>query len=353
MSAPQHIPVNVLTGFLGSGKTTLLKRLLGEPAFDNCAVLINELGEIGLDHLLLDRVENRPENETVVLQNGCICCGVRDDLRQALRDLYDRREQGVIPAFDRVIIETTGLADPMPVLATIDIDPVLRHHYRLGNVVTTIDAVNAQQQQTEHDEWTAQVAVADRLVITKADLADPNRIEAVRSALREVNAPAWICVSSGNVGDADVLLGEDAGAKHIDEKEVRRWFPKGLLNPDSVGARTERLVPWRPPAAAHTPGVSTLALTFDEPLDWVAFGIWLSMLLNSRGADIFRVKGILWLRDADAPIAVHGVRHIVHPPVHLPAWPGDDRQSRLVFIGRLPQRAAVMESLRAFGVCGL
>lgn len=345
LQATPRIPVNVLTGFLGSGKTTLLKRLLGEPAFADCAVMINELGEVGLDHRLLERIDH----ETVVLQNGCICCSVRDDLRQALLELYERRERHRVQAFHRVIIESTGLADPVPVLNTVAGDPVLRHHFRLGNVVTTVDAVNALDQLARQPESRKQVAVADRLVITKADLVDARQLDAVRDALRQINASAWLAVSRDDAGNAQILLTEDLEQSAARIGEVRRWFPTASLAAhDSNAASTRYREFGRAQEASHRADISTLSLTFDEPIDWVDFGIWLSMLVHSRGADILRIKGILNVRGSELPLVIHGVQHMIHAPVHLSAWPDEERRSQLVLIGRLPPRAQIEASLQAF-----
>jgi G3E family GTPase len=341
----QRIPINLLTGFLGSGKTTLLKRLLEESSFAHCAVLINELGEIGLDHRLLERLDH----ETVVLQNGCICCSVRDDLRQALLGLYDRRERHQVPPFDRVIIESTGLADPVPVLNTVAGDPVLRHHFRLGNVVTTVDAVHALDQFAQQAESRKQAAIADRLVITKADLVDAAQLESVQSALRQINGSAWLAVSRDDAGDAQVLLSEDLDQPAARINEVRRWFQRaGIAAAASNTGSGKYRAFGREPEGPHRGDISTHSLTFDEPIDWVAFGIWLSMLMHSRGADILRVKGILNVRGSDLPLVIHGVQHLIHAPVHLSGWPDGERRSQLVLIGRLPPQAQIEASLRAF-----
>jgi G3E family GTPase len=184
--APDLIPVHVITGFLGSGKTTLLRQALASPAFANTAVVVNEFGDIALDHLLLQRVDP----DTVVLQTGCVCCTLRSELGAALRDLYEKRERGRVPPFDRLAIETTGLADPAPLLFTLMADPVLRHHFRLGSVVTTVDAVNGARQLAQHLESVKQVAVADRLVLTKTDLVDRAGIDGVRAAVARYNPTA-------------------------------------------------------------------------------------------------------------------------------------------------------------------
>ena len=176
MAEPVFIPVNLITGFLGSGKTTLLQRLLADPALADTAVLINEFGEIGLDHHLLERIDDT----MVLLQSGCLCCTIRGELSAAIKDLHAKRERGLVPRFRRLVVESTGLADPFPILSTVQADPVLRHHFRLGNVITTVDAVNGMAQLARQPECTKQVAVADRLVLTKTDLADADT--ATRSA---------------------------------------------------------------------------------------------------------------------------------------------------------------------------
>jgi G3E family GTPase len=332
------IPVNVITGFLGSGKTTLLGRLLATTAFADCAVLINELGEIGLDHQLLEHIDQ----ETVLLQNGCLCCSVRSDLQQALVNLHDRRERSDVPQFTRVLIETTGLADPAPVLNTISADSVLRHHYRVGHVVTTVDAVNGLTHLAAHQEARRQVAIADRLVVTKADLVDPVQLEEIERALREFNPAALMAVSSNDVQASQLLLEEDleAGAA---EREVARWFVRQPAeNPDySLLARNRQNL--------HRSDVATLSLTIEPPLNWMEFGVWLTMLLHRHGSKILRVKGILNVVGSEQPVVIHGVQHLVHAPTHLSAWPGGVRMSRLVLIGSLPAKGLIESSLERFG----
>jgi G3E family GTPase len=304
-------PVHVLTGFLGSGKTTVLRHILRSPEFADTAVLINEFGEIGLDHLLVGRLDTAP----VLLESGCICCSIRGDLSQALRDLQARRQNGEIPPFRRVIVETTGLADPVPILATITSDLVLRRHFRLGNVIATVDTVHAERGLTRHGEALKQVAVADALLVTKTDLVSGGQVDRLLRILRRINPAAVVGVAVNGSVDPDLVLRQDREAR-LDEVE-----------------------PWRRPrdAAAvaapdHTTGVSSFVLTHDQPLDWSAFGLWFSLLVHRHGDRLLRVKGILEIEGSATPVAVHAVQHLMHAPEHLLNWPTSARISRLVFI---------------------
>jgi G3E family GTPase len=345
MSRDSRVPVNIISGFLGSGKTSLLQRVLSDPFFANTAVLINELGEIGLDHQLLDYVDE----ETVVLKNGCICCSMREDLQRELLGLDEKRGRGLLPEFTRVMIETTGLADPAPVLNTIMLDRILRHHFRVGVVVTTVDAVHGLGQLARHPESIKQAAVADRLIITKADLVEEAALERLRAVLQEINASALVIVSRNDIGADDVLLDQDAASEHC-AAEVVQWLP---------GRRATGQAADRPPLASltsagkrlgaiHGSRVRTVGLSIEQPLNWIAFGAWLSMLLHSRGGDILRVKGILNIEGSRYPTVIHGVQHLIHPPVHLRAWPTDDRRSQLIFIGDLPPKEMLQASLEVF-----
>lgn len=334
---PAFTPVNLLTGFLGAGKTTLLGALLRSPSLDDTAVLINEFGEVGLDHHLLERIDDT----TVLLASGCVCCTIRGELSEALRTLHRRRERHEIPAFRRVIIESTGLADPLPILTTITADPVLRHHYRLGNVVTVVDAVNGADQLARQPESVRQAAVADRLVISKTDLAPEAVTRALVARLRGLNPSAQLIDPRVEAPDPDALLSRDLSDPSGRNDEARRWFvPAPEIGDASTG--TPAVDPH------HTQGIVSFCLVFDEPLDWTGFGLWLSMLLHCHGARILRVKGLLNVAGEDAPVAVHGVQQLVHAPVHLRAWPDDDRRSRIVFIVQGLERAAIERSLRAF-----
>ncbi len=334
-AAPAFTPVNLITGFLGSGKTTLLRRLLAGPAMARTAVLINEFGEIGLDHDLVERIDDT----MVLLRSGCICCTIRDDLAQSMRALHARRERGEIPAFDRLVVESTGLADPFPILSTLKADPVLRHHFRPGLVITTVDAVNGLAQLGAHIESTRQAAVADRLVLTKTDLADAQTVARLTGPLRRLNPDAPLLRAAEAGFDASALLDDSAPTLSA----------RALLHDTFRSDDPDASAPAR---ASHADRIRSFVLTLDAPLDWTAFGIWLTMLLNRHGGRVLRVKGILNVAGEDAPVAIHGVQHLVHTPVHMAGWPGADRRSRIVFILDGLDPALVQRSLAAFNGLG-
>jgi G3E family GTPase len=329
---PDFTPVDLITGFLGSGKTTLLRRLLADPALADTAVLINEFGEVGLDHLLLERIDET----MVLLQSGCLCCSIREELADAMQNLLARRESGEVPPFRRLVVESTGLADPFPILSTIHAHPVLKHHFRIGNVIATVDAVNAQAQIARQFETVKQIAAADRIVITKTDLTDDKTVEQLRTEIRRINPDAPIWSNGADAVESRLLLSD--------------------VSPVSSRRREKRKVRAEPDGHHHHAeihgDVTSFSVVVDRPIDWIAFGLWLTMLLNRHGAEVLRVKGILNVAGWDRPVAIHGVQHLVHPPEHMKAWPNGDRRSRIVFIVRGLDRKAIERSLAAFNALG-
>lgn len=321
------IPVNVITGFLGSGKTTLLREVLNDPAFSDTAVIVNEFGEVGLDHLLLQQVDEG----VLLLDSGCICCTIRSDLQETIRDLQASAASGKIPSFRRVVVETTGLADPAPIVSTISADPIIRNHFRIGNIICTVDGMNGMQTVKRHEEAEKQLAVADRVLLTKADLVDEQAISSLKGIVGQINPVAPVTLTRGEGFDAEKLFGVDIGQQSERFEETKSWFS----SPQTANHN-------------HTSRTTSFVLTYDKPIDWTAFGVWLTSLLHAHGNNILRVKGILVINESDMPVVIHGVQHVMHPPLHLDAWPSGDKTSRIVFIVRDIDPERIKRSLHIF-----
>lgn len=327
-----RLSLHVLTGFLGSGKTTLLNRLLREPSLADSAILINEIGAVAIDHHLVERIHGGNAMDVVVLKGGCTCCSVRDDLIEALRELYARRAQGALPPFSRAILETTGLADPAPVLFTLACDPVLRHKFEAGSVIATVDAVHGARQLQRYPECRKQIAVADRLMITKTDIANPSTVANLTAELERINPAADILDIQG-VNTFGPLLGT-RDLPELCASAVAQNMGKDL---DVFANR-----------ANHTQDVAALALNLDEPIEWAPFSVWLSLLLHSHGENILRFKALLKVTGSSGPVILDGVHHLVHAPIHLPAWPDGPRASRIVIIAQGFRMQRIESSLRDF-----
>jgi G3E family GTPase len=332
------LPVTLVTGFLGSGKTTLISRLVTHPGMNRAAVIINEIGEIGIDH---DLVTMSSENVTL-LANGCLCCTVRTDLQETLRELFGQRRAGRIADFDRVVVETTGLADPAPVLQTLVSDTLLAAQYRLDGVVTLVDAINGPGQIDQQPEAEKQIALADRILVTKSDLAAPDDIAALSERIGAINGQASIAlVVMGEIDPADIT-GLGLGSTRAGLATLR--FLGEDLNCDT--GEPERYLGTRF-KARHDSKVGTLALRFDTPFTWQAFSAAMELLTSMRGPDMLRVKGIVNV--AGAPVVVQCVQHIFHPPAHLDRWPSADTGTRLVFITRNISAEAIRSLFTAVG----
>lgn len=331
------IKANILTGFLGAGKTSLLNRLLSQPDLDGTAVIINEFGAIGLDHLLVESVDD----DIVLLKSGCICCTIRGDLKDAVLSLFEKRQAGIIAPFDRLVIETTGLADPAPIVATLSADIMLKYHFTMGNIVTVIDVPNGLRNLEHYEASARQVAVADRIVISKTDLASPGEIDTLVQAVARMNPAAEIVLSDDAQDPGSVLLSQDIHDLQSRSSQVRRW----------IAAERFHDHPHTVDDVNRHGTVRSTALTCDHPLNWQKFSLWLSMLVHRHGDRILRIKGVLNIENVATPVVMHGVQHIIHKPVHLDGWANRPPTTSIVLIseGELPN---LQRSFAAFTGCG-
>jgi G3E family GTPase len=316
------------------------------------AVIINEFGEIGLDHLLVEK----SSEDVVLLNSGCLCCTVRGDIVDTLRSLFLRRVKGEIPYFSRAVIETTGLADPAPILHTLMSDPVLMARYALDGVVATVDAVNGAATLDKQPEALKQAAVADRLLLTKTDLAEASAVAALRARLAALNPGAGVFAAAQGEVDPVLLFNlglYDPSTKSVD---VQRWLRDEAFNEaDHDHHHGDHDHGQHGDGAAaldvnrHDERISAFCITRDKPISWAALSNWLDALATMRGDDLLRVKAIVALSDRpEQPVVLHGVQHVFHPPVLLPEWPSEDRRTRMVFITRDMPREAIEKTLVAF-----
>ena len=345
----QRLPVSVLTGFLGSGKTTVLDHLIRQPALSRTLVLINEFGEIGLDH---DLVTHSKDDVVIEMSSGCLCCTIRGDLAKTLREAPGRFARGGEPWFDRVVIETTGLADPAPILHTLMTEPAVARRYRLDGVIATVDAVNGGETLDLQIEAIKQAAVADRLLLTKADLVGRDVLRKLQDRLGGLNPAAPQIIAENGVVDPASLF--DAGLYDPKTKslDVQNWLKAEAYvgsHDHDHGTAGHGHIHQHNDVNRHDAHIKALCLTIDEPIHGDALDLWLDTLLLLRGADFLRTKGLINVVDLDGPVVIHGVQHIFHPAVMLKEWPSEDRRSRIVFSTRDIDESALRDTLKMLG----
>jgi G3E family GTPase len=345
------IPVAVLTGFLGAGKTTLLNTLLKDPLLSEAAVIINEFGEIGIDHLLVEA----SDDNVIEMSSGCLCCTIRGELIDTIHDLLDRRDSGSIRRFNRIVIETTGLADPAPVLHTVMREPALLSRCRLEGVITAVDAANGWSTLDTHAEAVKQVAVADRIVLTKVDLLSGREGEdmlfAIIARLRKLNPGARLLTTHRNEATAERLFNMGLYDPASKSADVRRWLSVEAY--DSQGRRSGRGHrhdhAHGHDVSRHDAHIRSFAFSHDQPVSPASLELFIDLLRSYHGANLLRLKGVVKLSDdLERPVVLHGVQHVFHPPVRLAGWPDEDRRTRLVIIAKDIEKEAIEGLFRAF-----
>lgn len=354
-SLVELIPVSLLTGFLGSGKTTVLNHVLHHPTMEKSAVIVNEFGEVGLDHeLTVTGAE-----DMVLLNSGCLCCTVRGDLVNTLRDLMMLRLREDVPSFERILIETTGLADPAPILHTLMSDQLVTNYFRLDGVIATVDAVNGEDTLDRQFESVKQAAVADRILVTKTDLADSSAVTTLEMRLNAINRAApRLWVTNGEV-EPDVLF--NAGLFNPASKgpDVERWLQEETYAADQSNEHADGHSHDHAHADGHDHGhahnvnrhddhISSFCVTYDEPLRLDALEQWFDTIMMLKGPDLLRIKGIVNVAEIKKPVVIHGVQHVFHPPAVLDSWPSEDRRTRIVFITRDVERETIEDTLKWF-----
>ena len=332
----QRLPISVLTGFLGSGKTTILNRLLRDPGAAKTLVIVNEFGEIGLDH---DLIESSNE-DTILLQSGCVCCTVRNDLVETLQRVAAERDRGSLPAFDRVVVETTGLAEPAPILQALMTDATVAGRFGLDGIIATLDLATGHGSLDRHAEAVKQIAMADRIVLTKTDLASAAEVGAIRARAAAINQGAPVFTAENGEIDPGLLFDIGRVETPIDGGDVGRW-----LHGDANGhARHEHGANGH--GNRHDDRVRAVSFIHEQSIPGETLDRWLQSLFLLRGPNLLRFKAIVNVAELDTPLVAQGVQHVIHPPVVLKRWPSEDRRTRMVFITYDLDGEAILAPLR-------
>ncbi|EOW2079405.1 GTP-binding protein [Vibrio mimicus] len=322
------LPVHIITGFLGSGKTTLLQNLLQDKNLSNSAILVNEFGEIAIDHLILENVSE----STVLLNNGCICCSILSSLSDALVDLLSKRDRGELPKFERVIIETTGLAEPAPIISTLSSSPIVRQHFKKASVTTVIDLSSTLKATHTQDIWTAQVAASDFIFYSKWDIAQKSLRDSILSLTTKIIGSA----STLRTTDMKQIVSAILDAERMPNSLcITKISPTKKNGEDWLQAEPH----------SNIKHINSFALYYEHPISWTKFGLWLSLLLNSHGNKILRVKGIISIDEKCNPIAVNGVQHMVSDPVEITNLQDRFIGMRIVFITDGISKSSIVESI--------
>jgi G3E family GTPase len=344
MKRGNMIPVHIITGFLGSGKTTVLNYMLKSPQFSRAIVIINEFGEVGLDHLL---VSSADEN-IIEMSSGCICCTIRGDLKKKFRDIKGRFFFTGKRKFDRVIIETTGLADPAPIIHTIMTDPKLTDDYEIKSVIATIDSTCFTQTENTCSEARKQAAMADCLLLTKADLVEPEKIGEINSLIRTINPSAPLHIAKKGVVDIDAVFTSPDFSTTGKKADVEKW-----LNEEAYSGEHEcchQHGHHEHDVSRHGDDISAFCITRDLPVDKKAFMVWIELIMKMMGSRMLRIKGIINIDGYSGPVVIHGVQHIFYPLYNMEQWPDSDHRTRIVFITKGLKKEFLGKSLQSLNV---